>query len=240
MYSAPVSWTAVSALLGDLQGSPRPTNPGPMSRGHACHERVVEYVLRDDRSRGDHRPATDGDTGQENAARPDRATGAEDDARRPPVRRGLGGAVDVDGPRIEIVGEHDRRPDEDAVTDPRRPIEQSVVLHLHPVAEHDSSSTKTPRPIVHPAPTTAPARRCANPQTVVSAPTRAPSSTSADWCTRALAATPVCSPPPADRLGIGIVDHWNADLVHESSRSVGTWSTTRVGLVPVCVTAQSS
>ena len=122
---------------------------------------------------------------------PDRGSLVDGDPHGLPVGGGLERTIGVDGPGEVIVGQRDRRADEDAVGQAGRFVHKGVVLHLAAVP-HDDALADVGASAHDAVPSEeACSRTWARCQMLVPSPRTASSETSADGAIRLATATPV-------------------------------------------------
>lgn len=120
-----------------FEGMPGAANPADAAGRDADHKRVIGHVFGDDRARSDERPGPDAGRGDAHCTRPDGCATAYFHSDRFPIVSALWGAVGVHRAREDVVGEHGRRPNENAIGEPCWLVDERIVLQLAAVAEHD-------------------------------------------------------------------------------------------------------
>ncbi len=120
--------------VGDERYAAAPDPPDPAG-GRPDDEGVVRHVPGHDGPGPHARPASDRHRRHADCARTDGGSLADGHADRLPVLGTLAAAVGCHRPGIDVVGEHHGRPDEDAVLEDRRLVDQRLVLHLAALPE---------------------------------------------------------------------------------------------------------
>jgi hypothetical protein len=111
--------------------------PSDSARRRTCYQGKIRNITSHDGACSDECPPPDGVASDDHGARAKRRPRAHDDAAGDPVFRPLHFPADIHRTRIDVVGKHCSRTDENLVLKPGGLVDESVILKLHIVTDDD-------------------------------------------------------------------------------------------------------